>query len=333
MKNKIVSLIIAVGILLFTGCAGSGADVKPVETKSMRVPSDSLKYYYASGEGENEDVARNRALSSIASRILVTISSDVSSEQMVKRVDNDEHVESQIRSRVDAKAKTIDFTGVSVIDSKEIDGSYHVLVRVDREVLFKSYNKKLKEQDEKLRLEFKRYSKSALFSKLKMSDSIKDMIIDAQATITILRAMNPNFDDKAYQQRYATYHEKLKTTLASAVFSIKSDKNSKGLENLIRDSLSAENIKTSTNNANVKLSIKTSYQIKKYKSANSKLAKLKFVIRSTSLKVRDNRGRVISNNIVKTKAAAPTVDDALTQTKQYEKLIKESGIINFIAGK
>ncbi len=332
-KNNLMKLLLVCTFFVFLGCAGTGVSVEPQQSKTLRVPADTSKYYYASGEGEDKDVAKNRALSTVASRILVTISSEVQSEQLVKRVDNDEHVQSEIRSRVNAKAKSIDFTGVTLEESRQIDTNWYVLVKVDRDVLFNAYHRKLIEQDKKLQSEFKRYKKSPLFSKLKVSDSIKTMIIDAQATITLLRAMHPNFDDKIYQERYFTYHEKLKSTLSSAIFYIKSDKNSKGLEELIRDHLSSLNIKTANKNANVKLSIKTTYIQKNYKSANSKLAKLKFAIRTTSMQVKDTRGRTISNNIIKTKAAAHTLSDAVSQTKQYEKLILQEGIINFIAGK
>lgn len=338
MSSKLVGALAIVVSFSLTGCLGQ--NVKPqqdafaVPDIALEAPRDNSQYYYAVGEGETAELAKNNALSQISSRISVSVSASITNEHIV-RTDNNQSQSSELtKSKVNATAKTIQFSGVSVEETENVDGLKQVLVKVDRNVLFQSYQRKLEALDDKVKKEISIFNRSAVFSQLKLSYDIQALIDQAREEITLLKAMRPSYDDKSSLDRYSDYEDSIRGVKQKAVFSITSDNNSQSLATLLKNYLSEENIKMGKKGANVKLHITTQATDKKFKTSNSKLANLKIVNRVSSLKVKDSKGVVLSNNIVKTKASSSASrEDAIQQTKQYEKLISRDGVLSFISGK
>jgi len=336
MKLQISLLIL--GLVLLSGCAG-GTSPSPASQQSaaesafMQAPSDSAQFFYAVGEADTQRLAKNNALGEISSRISVSISSSIDNRLSVNRGDGIESTSQNIKTRVNAVAKTIEFTGVSVEETRESDDGLQVLVKVDRDLLYQSYVKKLERLDTKMKDEMARIKKSSVFYQLKLSFKMKKNLIQAEEYLLLLEAMSPRFEDKAYRAQYLNYEKALNKVKMKAVFSIKADKNSTSLASLIKERLSSENIKLSHSKANVKIQLSTKAELKSYKSSNSKIAKMKIVIRTTTIKAVDKKGVSLSNNVVKTKAASSiSKEEAVSQTKQYQKLIDKNGILSFLSG-
>lgn len=335
MKFKLASLLISA--MLLGGCGGHSPSPTDQQGSAndafMQAPQDSAAYFYAVGEGDTARLAKNNALGDISSRISVSISSSMDNKLSVTRRDGRETSSQDIQTRVNAVAKTIEFSGVSVEETRENEDSVQVLVQVDRNVLYQSYLKKLQRLDDKMKKEMDVISISSVFYQLKLSFKTRENLNKAEEYLLLLDAMNPSFEDKAYRQRYASYEDKLNSIKGNAIFSVKSDKNSASLASLVKEKLSAENIKMSSKQANVKIQLSTKVESKHYKSANAKIAKMKIVIRTTTIKAIDNKGDSLSNNVVKTKAASSlSKEDAISQTKQYRQLIDKEGILSFLSG-
>jgi len=335
MTLRLVVLLITA--LFFGACGGGGPSVEKQENTAsdafMQAPSDNAQFFYALGEGDSIRLAKNNALGDIASRISVSISSSIDNQLSVNREDGVESSSQDIKTRVNAVAKTIEFSGVSVEETRKKEDSVEVLVKVDRDVLYKSYEKKLKRLDTGIAKEMGVIHNSSVFFQLKLSFKTRENMAKAEEYLLLLEAMSPRFDDKTYRKKYASYEDRLKDIQNKAVFSIKADKNSASLASLIKEKLSADNIKLSDNKANVKIRLSTKAELKNYKSSNSKIAKMKIVVRTTTIKAVDAKGVSLSNNVVKTKAASSqSKEEAISQTKQYEKLIEKDGILSFLSG-
>ena len=335
MKLQINTLVL--GILLFSGCAGT--DPSPSSQQNMantafiQAPSDTADFFYAVGEADTQRLAKNNALGEISSRISVSISSSIDNKVSVSRDNGIESTSQDIKTRVNAVAKTIEFTGVSVEETRENDDGMSVLVKVDRDLLYQSYMKKLNRLNEKMKTQMQKINKSSVFYQLKLSFQMKKNLKKAEEFLLLLEAMSPRFQDRAHRKTIAAYQEDLDRIKTKAVFSIRSDHNSASLATLIKERLSDENIKLSHTQANVKIQLSTKAKLKSYKSANAKIAKMKIVIRTTTIKAVDKKGVSLSNNVIKTKAASSiSKDEAISQTKQYQKLIDENGILSFLSG-
>lgn len=334
MRFTFISLVMTA--LFMTGCGGNPSPSSQQEASSdafMQVPSDTVQFFYASGEADTLRLAKNNALADISSRISVSISSSIDNKLSVSRNDGIESSSQDIKTRVNAVAKTIEFSGVSVENKRETDDGIEVLVKVDRNILYQSYLKKLERLDDKMKKEMDVIKMSSVFYQLKLSYSTNKNILKAYEYLFLLEAMNPNFKDKPYRKIYAGYEGSIDKIKSRAIFSIKADKNSASLATLIKEKLSAQNLKMSSKRSNVKIQLSTKAELKHYKSSNAKIAKMKIVIRTTTIKAIDKKGVALSNNVIKTKAASSlSKEEAISQTKQYEKLIEKDGILSFLSG-
>jgi len=230
-------------------------------------------------------------------------------------------------------AKTIEFAGVTIIETNEKDDLVEVLIKVDRDILYASYEKKLTRLDDNIAKQMHVIKISSIFYQLKLSHKTKQDLQKAEEYLFLLEAMSPRFKDKPYTMKYAKYESTLGSIKTKAVFSIKADKNSAALASLIKEKLSAQNIKLSSKRANVRIHLSTKAELKHYKSSNAKIAKMKIVIRTTTIKALDKKGISLSNHVIKTKAASSmSKEEAISQTKQYQKLIDKDGILSFLSG-
>ncbi len=336
MNLTIANIVLVAAALLLNACGGtpSPQQQKTAQEVLIQAPSDSDRFFYAVGEAETVRLAKNNALGDISSRISVSISSSIENRLSVLRRDGKEFSSQDIQTRVNAVAKTIEFSGVSLVQSQDDGDIKRVLVKVDREILYQSYLKKLQRIEEQIAKEMALIKRSSVFYQLKLSYKSRKSIATADEYLLLLQAMKPSFNDKEYRERHGDYEDTLARIKQSAVFSIKADKNSQSLATLVKRHLSDENIKMSREKANVRLQLSTKAEEKHYKTASAKLAKMKIVVRTVTIKAVDKRGLTISNNVIKTKAASSiSTEEAISQTKQYEKRIQKEGILSFLSGK
>ncbi|KMT65204.1 LPP20 family lipoprotein [Catenovulum maritimum] len=338
---KITSLA---AIFIISGCSSTGGSSLSTsnltnqtfnESKFLtQVPSDNANYYYATGVGETVEIAKNKALSDIASRISVSIAGSLTSESSLTALNDQFSSSEKTVSTVKAVAKEIDFTGVSIVKKQQHNFNQYVLVEVDRNVLAQGQINKWQTTDSQIKHEMSIFDKSALFYGLKMSNQILGMIDKARAEISMVSLMLPSYSTTEDMQRYLSYQTKLREIKNKAVFHISADQNSMALSKLIKSYLSSENIKISDVSGNVNLELITQAKQRSFKTTNEKLKNMIMADRTTTIRVKNDSGVVISNNLIKTKATSnASLKDAIEQTKAYQYLIDKSGVLSFLSGK
>lgn len=331
MRKSLIKFLGA-AMLTLSGCSTPTAASDTAQP--WQAPKDTARYYYAAGEGVSKDAAKNSALSDISSRISVTIEATGVLEKLYEDDGEDERIHETMKNTVTARAKTIEYTNVTVEKSQRIADHWRVLVRVDRKELFEHYLAKLVEQDKALQVEYDLFEQREIFGRIKATKALKTALSEPKSTLVLLRTINPAYDASSYADTYDAISRDLRKQRANAVFHITSDKNSRTLESLIKDRLSDQNIKTAdAASANINLSLTTVVKERKIKSTNPKYQNAILMFRTTTIEVRSRSGEVISSNVVKTKSVSNQgVESAINQTKPYEKLIHQKGILSFLSG-
>ena len=333
---KISSLLVTVA-LLSVGCGGGSGPTTPKSDSANRawmndLHADSNTVYYGQGDGDSIDVAKNNALASIAARISVSVDSEISKNSTLKRSNGSASFSEEVKNNVKAKAEKIAFTDVKITEKFRADnGRWNVLVEVDRTRLFRTYEGKAKDIDTKIKAEWKEYTKASPFGKLMFSAKIEKLQQEALALFPIISAINSQYNADALKANYVTQSNDMRAQKGKLRIRVVSDKISSPLAKLIRAKLSENEVKLSSKAFNVTISVKTTAKKKKYRSSNAKMAQMTFALRTAVIKAVDNKNNVIANRAVKTKAGSSLgYNDALTQVKQYEKLIKKQGILGFL---
>ncbi|WP_345993040.1 LPP20 family lipoprotein [Sulfurimonas sp. HSL-1716] len=332
--KKLRMIALFLGLLIFASCNGASESLPQNTAAAAWInspPGDTPAYYYGVGEGKTQTDAKNNALADISSRISVSVDSTFTSSLSASRLGDNEDVLSKVKQDVVTKAKEIEYSNVGIEESYDDGKRWHVLVKVNREDLARTYITKLKKVDERIMNEWEIFSSSTVFEKLKLSNKINAMLNETDNYFPIIKIIKPNFNDSRYLSRYKMYTKEIREAQNDLVFKIQSDENSKSLASLIRSELSLENFKFSDRAYNVLIKIRTHAVAKRIASANPQFAKMVWAFRTTTIEAYDKTGKRVSNAVVKTKSGSPDgFSDALQRTKKYEDIIAREGIISFI---
>ena len=333
-----IKIFISFLAMVFFAACGASASLAKAEVESSKSwltnpPADNGRYFYALGYGKTQKEAKSDALSTISTKISVDVASNFSSSLTATRYNDNEDVLSETKNEVVSKSKEIQYDNVKIIKSHKDAKEWVVLVEVDKDVLTKTYERKLSKIDKKLQSEWELYKEASFFEKLKLSVNIKKYLKETDAIFPLLYAINKNYDDSKYASRYIKYTKEMRKAETKMVFKIVADENSQSLASLIKTKLSEKNIVFSDKNYNVLIKITTKAKKRKYRSTNQKFANLTFALRKTNIKAIDKDGNIISNALYKTKSGSSYgFEDAIDRVSKYEKIIQNKGIIAFITG-
>lgn len=335
----IKALVISLGLTM-VGCVSNPTqqNAAPAPTlikvsQPLMIPNDSAQFYYAMGEGETTEAAKNAALSDISARISVSVESSIDTTLTVQKRGSEETIDRDFQKNIKAKAKNIEFSGVRVLDTQQQAGQWQVVVEVDKYRLFESYQSKLASDKANLNNVMAMFKSSSEFEKLKQTPGVQKVLISANANVSVLQTLKPSFNAVAEIKSFADVDNQLLNAKRDLIVHITFDKASKGLASLVKDRLTEQNIRVTEGKGNVSLEIKTTGKPQIVESTNPRLASMKVAQRQTSFIVKDKQGRIVSNAVIKTKGVSyDSYDDAMIQTKAYEKEISDRGIISVVTG-
>ena len=321
--------------LTFLSACGASAASSDAATQAWmnNPPSDTAQHFYAVGYGATQKDAKSDALATISAKISVNVASSFSSSVSATRQGGDENILAETKNEVVSKSKNIEYTDVKVEESYNDGKQWIVLVEVDRDVLFATYERKLAQIDAKIQTEWDFYKKAGFFEKIKLSGTINKYLKETDSFFPLLHALKSNYDDTKYTSRYQEYTKEMRQAKNDLVFKITSDANSQTLAALVKSELSAQNVTFNDRNYNVHIDITTKAKMKKYPSTNKEFANLTFALRNTVIKATDRGGNVVSSVEYKTKEGSSAgFEDAIARTGKYEQKIKQIGIFPFITG-
>jgi len=249
----------------------------------------SQKYFYGAGEGRNPDEAKNSALNYIASEIQTAISSQFSKTSAYSKGGNSGSFYENARQNIKAEVSQISFTNIQIVKTVKVGSDIYMLVRIDKQELFRNLKTKFEMLDSKIDSEIKTAQKYSLLEQLITLNKLTPKITSALNQATILSVLNPNFDVLKYAKKYNSYIEK-KTKIYHALTFRVTDNNSFA-KKLIE--VMNENGYKIGNNSNVKIRVipdirySTPYGMSVARvTVNIQVIAKNIILKSTSLEVK-----------------------------------------------
>jgi len=246
MKKYFISLLVFIS---FIGCFS-----KPQPPSwAVNIPQDNTKYFYASAQAFTKEGAIKQALNDIASRLNVSVSSNL----LINKGIFKDKAYNEISQQINTKVSKIHFNNYKVIKSKQIDNQVYVLVQVDKN--------KLKEQlrsDIKLKLtKISNLLTNIPYPLQKIQNSYKAIKLIKQTKRTILMLQTLGADTSKYVEKLAKLAQKASNYLKTTKFSIKTNK----FKQITMDVMSKYfNISKNANLIKINITLKRNYILRQY---------------------------------------------------------------------
>jgi hypothetical protein len=336
--KRIINIITPLFLsLLLSGCMGGSpkpdASTNSLPSWYLNTSADSPFYYYGVGSGASKSEAINEALNQIAGKISVVVESTFKSKQKSSMNNGKSSFSNEVDQSIKAKIQGIKFSNYKVSKNAQIGKKIYLLVKVDREALFKSKLKELNAIDVNIDSEWKRSENLTNFEKIKLSSAIQKDIINAKAMFPILTAIKNDFLDASYNSKYNDYNSKF-SKLKDNIYAYIKKGNSPKFESIVRKYLSQYGIKlvdklSSSTKSLIIIEVKKESKQLPFKLKNNKFVKVTVQINTYS-----SKNKLLAKNSVSVKNVSKiSVKDASNKTEKFEKLIISQGIIKVLTGK
>ena len=325
-------LVLASVAVVFAGCMGSS---KPTTPKwYLNATKSNSIYYYGVGEGHSKNEAKISALNQISSEISIGISSNI---EITKTSQNNDYYK-KVQQVTKASVAKIEFSGVEIIDNVQSGNKIYTKLKVNRSVLFDAQKTKVdKMYDDALSL-YNHSVKNGIFELLKNDEVIKSKILKASASLSILKAINSNFNQSAYQSKLD------KITNGSLSMKSKAGVYVSGADNpfkeMIKQYVSSLNLTIISNKSAVSKSrlliidVKVNSKSKKVKSNNPRLKGASFADVSITLNTLNSANKILANNTINVlNISKEGYKAASIKTQKFERKIKQNGILNILLKK
>jgi len=250
--------------LLLTGCA-------TFPKWYLNPPKDNNSFLYASAMGESKKEAINKALSFLASKLKIDISSNTQIEKSLSTTNSSSSFYKNFSQNIKTQIKNIVFYDYKIEKLKNMDNKFFVLIKINRiknaQLLYKFVNKKIDSITIPKNL--------SPLQKLKLFPTIKRKLKKLSSQIETINLLDPNLDTSYLLKKIDKLLKKLNSDFSFKV---------KGfLKNYIEDlisqkyNLSPKGDITITSIAKLKTSKIMDYKIAKYsvilKISDSKIQK------------------------------------------------------------
>lgn len=278
-------------LFLFSACA---SQKRAVVVNAKELPSwyknplkSSSATMYATGEGESKEEAVAIALSSMASTLSVSISSQFKTKNVVKE-GVVESFQTTSTNEVQSDVQKIRISNYEVLEAEEIGfKKYIVLVKSEKKKLFDSLKKEL---EQKISLAQAREAANAI-KELNMYKEQKISLEDIPNIVTVMSVLDEGFDGSKYIQKIREIDAQYEKLLDSITFSLESDNESQNLTAPLQKGLSAKKLTIKEGSGKNHFKISISSKIEKASSYGFILARS-----AISITIKDNRDSIIGSN-------------------------------------
>jgi len=209
MRRSMSGMLLAV--FFVSGCStlGLGGSNGQEKTKAelpawvKNPPSDSPFDLYGIGEGRNIAGAKDAALSDIAGKLSTWVQSSTKGSSTKYAGETSRSFQKDIQTRIQG----LKLNNYQVEKTAEVGKQTMVLLRVDREAVFRNTRSRLKDLDKQIRQVFKSKSQAPLIRRFAAYQSQTSDIGKAQRLVQILKALDAEFDGSSFLSRYRQYRQ------------------------------------------------------------------------------------------------------------------------------
>ncbi len=284
--------VLLLSVLFFFSACASQKRAVVVSTKELpswykNPPKSSPLTLYSVGEGESKEEAVAIALSSMASTLSVSISSQFRTKSVVKEGAVEGSQTTSV-NEVQSDVNKVRISNYEVVEAEEFGfKKFIVLVKSEKKKLFESLKKEL---DQEFSLTQNRETLNAI-KQLNMYEEQKKSLENVPNTLMVMSVLDERFDSAIYIKKIKEIDEKQEKLLNSISFSIESDSESQNLTAALQKGLSAKKIIIKEGSGKNHFKITLSSKIEKASSYGFILARSAITITT-----KDVSGAIIGSN-------------------------------------
>jgi len=306
------------GIVLFIiiGCTGDQQNYAAPQWY-LNNPQNTATMLYGEGEGYVKQESINNALSSMSSKLIVSVKSTINT---TTTANSDQYYLKETTKNIEVQAKKIEFSNAKIAKIQQVGGSIYVIMKVDRVELFNINFRKFKTQHKFIQDRYRTISSRSKMQQIKNLTALKPMLLQASTDALLLNAINQSFKFERYYDIYQQYIEKIDKLKASLVIKVISNHDRKFFKDSLVSALNANNYTVS--NYNYDITINITNKIRYSRAMGWDIAKVATTVSSRSAT------KVLSTKILNTVGrSSSSRDNALNDaSRSFEAKIEKIGI-------
>ncbi|GEM_PF-5297874 len=292
-------------------------------------PSDNEASWYGVGEGNSLRQAKDSALSDIASRLSVTISSKVSKNATQMTSGAYTSYNQNVNVNLESEVKKISFNNFEVVSSSQNESRALVLVQVDKSKFLKDQLQTLNDTVKDIEALQTATRGKSILEQYQKFQKISPDVEKAKTIISILTTYEASFDRMRMMKELDDYRDSMDAVRSKIEFYIDANNDSRYSADILKEALAAEKIKIArrfnANNPNlVTVELDT-------ESTNKQLFGSYMVNTRTTVSLKSNEGSTLSTFVVESKGSS-SIDyqTALkSASNNFKKSVLEKGIFTF----
>lgn len=318
--------IVLVFIIFFVGC-GKNEPIQSstIPTWYLNSPNNTPLYLYGEGSGYTLEEAKINALNTMASKLIVSISSSLSTQTNTYTNSISSSYDKSVSKKLNQDVEKIEFTNATVEKAEQIINQFYVLMRVNREQLFLLKKKDFINQDKRIEKLFSNAQLKDPFEKIFALNEIIELSKDASKKVKILNAIDNDFNAQKYINKYTQYQDIQNELKHNTPLQLSSNLENDYFKNIVKELLSLERYKISQN-SQVKLELFTTIQ-------NSQTMGWNIVKANTNITLKNNTKILSSYTINSIGRSSTSKESAISNAAlDLKNQIKKKRIENILFG-
>jgi len=328
MKTTYFYTVVIVFGLIFSAC-GSPQPVVKKEITSLpewylNPPANSEQYLYGTGEGNDMDEARKKALETMVSQLGVSIASSYESTLKVHKK-YAEYFTKETSFELTSEVAKIHISNHEVVQGERLNyKQFIVLVRSDRSRFSQALKKEVEHQLNTIEMEHEAIEQSSVLSRHAFYGKSLQSLNALFSTVLVLDALAPTYDDQIYFKTVEQLNTQYQALKERMTFSLQGNADSKAFQDEIAVVLGSDNkriTKQRYDKDHIRIMVRSQTN---YARAHG------FDIARTSLviEIKDNQDKMIGGNRLNlvghaTQGKAVALDNA---AKKLKDLVHEQGL-------
>ncbi len=319
-KKSLATLSLAVA---FSGCVGGfGAKQEvPLPQWYLVAPTNTAQFLYGEGEGTSLEEAKKNALNTMASGLVVSVSSTMQTSTKSTTGTSGSTYSKDVSQDVKLEVQKIKFTNAVVKNSEMIAGKFYILMQVNRQELFAQQKGEFDSKDSRADELFGSLEGKAKLDQIHILQDMYPLLKETKAQTIVLNAINNNFPYATYTKKYDSYIDKLDDIKSSCVINVTTNQAEQYFSDNLIDLLNQNKFKISNSATNSDIMVQLSSSPKYSVASGWNIAKV-----STTLSVLSN-GKVVSNKIISTVGRSSTSKESALEdaSKKFrEEILKQT---------
>ncbi|MEA3384215.1 MAG: LPP20 family lipoprotein [Campylobacterota bacterium] len=318
--------------LLLSGCFGGKVvlkqERKQIPSWYLNAPINNSLFIYGEGKADSIQEAKDNALNSMASKLIVSVGSSVNTVTKTSRDNYGSSYSKDMKKDLKIDVQKVKFTNATVEKSSNIGDSFYILMKVNRQELFDNKKKEFDINDKSITSKFNSLKNYKKLEQVHILQDIYPNIINGKKQAIVLNTINNEFDHGVYLSKYDSFIDKIFNLKNNSTIKVQTNSKEKYFADGLIDLLNQQKYKVTTSTKGDIL-IKINNKVKYNLARGWNIAKV-----STTLSVISN-DKIVSNKIITTLGRSSTSKESALEnaSNEFVKKIKTETLDKVIFSK